>query len=402
MKNKTMISTAALIGASAFGMSQTVLAGDYEHLQEQVTSMKAEIEKMQSQQGKGTVSTHSDKVRLEVSGHVNRAIQGVDDGSDTYLNSVDNDNSSTRVRFIAESDLSSELVMGGALEVQLESNSTYKINQLNEESGDGTATFTERRAEIYFDHERFGKLWLGQGWAASDNVSELDLSGTFLANGAYAGGGAGLLFRNADGSLDSTTLYSLTSDLDGLGRNDRIRYDTPEVGGFSFATSAVQGGAWDIAGRYGYEDDGMHLMAALAYSDSSRKEDSDIDSRVNGSVAVLFDSGWNGLVSFGADDLKSTGTRAANGADPSNLYTKIGYRTTLNDMGLTSFSVDYRLSEEQQRADEEVKGYGFQVAQQIRDFKADVYFGVNQYERTAPGKNFDDITVALVGARIRF
>lgn len=400
MKNKMIIATVALAGAST--LPQMAMASEYEDLQQEISTLKSEMQKLQAKQNTGTVKSHSRKTSFEISGQVNRALQFVDDGSDTYLNSVDNDNSSTRLRAIVEAEVSKELVVGGAIEVQLESNSTAKVNQLNEESGDGTQSFTDRRAEVYLDHDRYGKLWLGQGWTASDGTSENDLSGTSVASGSYNGGAAGVLFRNADGSLDSTALGKLTSNLDGLGRNDRIRYDTPSLGGFALATSAVQGGAWDLAARYGYKDSNMKVKAALAFADQSSKASSDVDNQVNGSVAVLLNNGWNGMVSYGTQDLKAGSSRAAANADPSHFYTKLGYQTSLNNLGKTAFSVDYRLSEAQQQAGEEVEGYGVQVVQKVQQYGTEVFFSLNQFERSAQGKDYDDVTVALVGARVKF
>ncbi len=400
MKNKMIIATVALAGAST--LPQMAMASEYGDLQQEISTLKSDMQKLQAQQNTGTVNSHSRKMSFEISGQVNRGLQVVDDGSDSYLNSVDNDNSSTRLRAIVEAEVSKELMVGGAIEVQLESNSTAKVNQLNEESGDGTQSFTDRRAEIYLDHDRYGKLWLGQGWTASDGTSESDLSGTSVASGSYNGGAAGVLFRNADGSLDSTKLSKLTSNLDGLGRNDRIRYDTPSVGGFALATSAVQGGAWDLAARYGYKDSSMKVKAALAFADQSSKESSDVDNQVNGSVAVLFNNGWNGMLSYGTQDLKAGSSRAAANADPSHFYTKLGYQASLNNLGKTAFSVDYRLSEEQQQAGEEVEGFGVQVVQKVQQYGTEVFFSLNQFERSAQGKDYDDVTVALVGARVKF
>lgn len=64
---------------------------------------------------------------LTVSGQVNRAFLYADNGlvDDTYF--VDNDNSSTRVRFTAEGHLNCMNRIGAQIEVQFESNSTAAI-----------------------------------------------------------------------------------------------------------------------------------------------------------------------------------------------------------------------------------------------------------------------------------
>lgn len=401
MKNKMIVASVALAGVSS--LPQYVFASDYEDMQRQIQSLQTEMEKMKALQGKGDVSSSSRKVNLEISGHINRALQYMDDGSATSTNVVDSDASATRLRAIATAQLNDEVTFGGAIEVQLESNSTAKVNQLNDEKGDGTQNFTDRRAEIFVEHALLGKLWLGQGWTASDNTSELDFSDTWLASSAYAGTAAGVLFRDADGTLDTIQLWDLTDDLDGLGRQDRVRYDTPTLGGVSFATSYVQGGAWDAAVRYAWEGSGIKLNAALAYADASGRDSADWDNNVNGSVAVELNSGFNALVSLGTQDMKSGSDRANAGADPFHFYTKVGYKTdSMSSLGQTAFSIDYRLGEDQQQANDELTGFGIQAVQSIRDYGTDIYAGLNQYQRDMAGRDFDDVTVAVIGARVKF
>lgn len=400
MKQSVMFSAVALVSMSS--IASTVMASERQDLIREMSILKSDIELLKNNQNGSSVQYHSKKVNVELSGQINRAIQMVDDGHNSYVNNVDNDNSSTRMRVIAETNVSPDLQIGGALEVQLESNSTAKINQLNEETGDGTQTFTDRRAEIYFDHKAYGKLWLGQGWTATDGTSEVDLSGTSVAGGAYSGGAAGVLFRNTSGILESTRLGKLTDNFDGLGRDDRLRYDMPTVAGTTLSASVVQGGAWDLASRYKYKNDGLLLKAALGYADGSSSDKKDWDRQISGSVAVLFNSGWNGLLSYAQQDVKAGASRAMANADPSHLYAKFGYQAQLNDFGITAFSIDYRLSEEQRVADEEVEGYGVQVVQKVNRFNSELYFSLTQYERTAPAATYDDVTVALLGARIKF
>jgi predicted porin len=89
---------------------------------------QAEAEKIQSA-GKRAVESGNDTVRLSISGQVNRGVLAVDDGEETDVHHVDNDASSTRIRFIGEADVSDDLTVGSAIEVQFESNSTADVSQ---------------------------------------------------------------------------------------------------------------------------------------------------------------------------------------------------------------------------------------------------------------------------------
>lgn len=58
-------------------------------------------------------------------------------------------------------------------------------------------------------------------------------------------------------------MASVFNFFDGLVRNDRIRYDSPIWEGFQFATSAIDGGAFDLAGRFAREYDDFRIAAAI-------------------------------------------------------------------------------------------------------------------------------------------
>ena len=193
-----------------------------------------------SKTGEATVLTAlQEKIKRKIYGQVNRGILYSDDGDHSEFFNVDNDNSSTRMGFEGNASVTKELTLGSKIEVQFESNSTASVNQTSN-NGVGTNTFTNRKLEIYGAGEHFGKINIGQGSTASDGTAEVDFSETaIIAYSAIQDMAAGFLFRNSQtGSLTSITIGNTYSQLDGLGRNARIRYDTPVLlGGYSLSTS---------------------------------------------------------------------------------------------------------------------------------------------------------------------
>jgi len=355
-----------------------------------------------SSAGKG-IQSGNDKVRLTLSGHVNRGLLWSDDGEDSNLYHVDNDASSTRMRIIGEADTSDDMTVGAALEVQLESNSSSSVTQ-NDEDGTTSDGFTKRRAEVYFASKQYGKLWVGQGWTASEGTSEVDLSGTDLAG--YSGTtdmAGGIKFRESSGALAvvgtdgdgndiNLTAGDVFSNYDGQGRQDRIRYDTPAFGGFTFSAGAIENEAWDTALRYSADYDGTKVVGAVAYSEPSP---SSVDSRVNGSVSVLLQGGLNLTLAAGEQDVSS-------GSDPSFYYAKLGYRTRMNDAGMTAFSVDYHSADDVDDEGDEATNYGLQVVQKIDSWSTETYVGWRTYELNRSGINLQDIDALIAGARVKF
>ena len=357
------------------------------------------------------VKSGNENVALSISGQVNRALLFADDGKKEDIYNVDNDNSSTRVRFQGKAKLNENWTAGTTIEVQIESNSSGAVNQFAD-NGVGAGGFTERKLEVWFDGP-WGKVSLGQGDTASNGTSEADLSGTTvvassdikdMAGGlAFVNSATGLFCAdvNGDGLCTgadtlNTTIAGAFSNLDGLSRDDRIRYDTPEFGGFQLSTSAVAGGEADIALRYAAKMGDFKLKAAAAYSDPSSTSGG-TDSLINGSISVAHKSG--GSLTFAAADTEGKGAAR----EASYYYVKAGWTfTDLLPMGKTSFSVDYTEMEDRAALGDEATSYSFAGVHNISDFGTDLYLAYRRHELDRVGTTFDDIDAVMTGARIKF
>ncbi|MDP5291884.1 hypothetical protein Q9290_06210 [Oceanimonas sp. CHS3-5] len=404
---KTLVATAITLVMA--GTPFTVLADtqELEQLKRQLGTLLDRVEQLEAQARdaearadaaearSGSVSTSSpaissgnDKIRVSVSGHVNRAMLVVDDGEETELYHVDNDSSSTRLRVIGEGDVSPELTVGTAIEVQLESNSSFAVSQDDESpSGD---TISDRRLEVYFDHERLGKLWVGKGWTASDNSSEMDLSGTALVGySSTADIAGGIKFRDDAGDLSDSTVGDSFINLDGLGRADRLRYDTPSFGGAKLAVSAVEDSAWDAALSYSADYRYGSLAAAVAYSDQESN-----DGQVNGSASFLHTSGVSLTV--------AAGERDAGEQDPNFVYGKLGYQNQWFSAGNTAMSVDYHVANHAEFRSDKARSVGVQLVQNVDDWATELYVGYRNYDLERADESLDDVDALIAGARLKF
>ena len=178
------------------------------------------------------VTSGQERVKLAISGQVNRAMNMIDDGKNTKAYYVDNDASNSRVRFVGSAKATDDLTIGSRIEVAIAPNESSQVTQGNEESGD---FFDQRWAEVSLDSKRFGKLSLGKGDTASNNSAEVDLSKTdVIQYASIADIAGGILFRqkNSDDTLTDVSVSDAFKDLDGLSRKSRVRYDTPTFYGF--------------------------------------------------------------------------------------------------------------------------------------------------------------------------
>jgi multidrug efflux pump subunit AcrA (membrane-fusion protein) len=120
-----------------------------------------------------TVTSSQERVKLAISGQANRMVNLIDDGKNTELYFVDNDDSNTRVRFVGTAKATDDLTIGSRLEYAVTTNESSEVSQDNEDSGD---FFNTRWADLTLASNRFGKIWLGRGSTASDGTAEVDLS----------------------------------------------------------------------------------------------------------------------------------------------------------------------------------------------------------------------------------
>lgn len=373
--------------------------------QKALDTMQAELKTIKesggvTQPGRNRVVLSRDNdVELTIEGQVNRALLYYDDGNAQDVRHVDNDASSTRLAFKGSVKATDDLKIGTNIEVQFESNSTADVNQADNTAG-GTNNFTERKLELYASSKRFGTLTLGQGSTASDGMSEADLSGTDLVGySAVADSASGLSFATTGtGAITGNpTIGGAFSNLDGLSRDDRLRFDTPNWKGITLSTSVVDGGEWDLAAAYSATYDSFEVDSKIGFANQSGTRTFP-ETILGGSVSVLHDSGIN-LTAAAAQGDDDDSTR-----DSQNFwYGKLGYITeAIFPIGQSRFSVDYGQYDDVAANNDEASTYGLQFVQSISQWGTELYAGYRRYELDRPAATFDDVDIVLAGARVKF
>jgi hypothetical protein len=357
------------------------------------------------------IASGQDRVKLSVSGQVNRALLVTDDGDESDYFFVDNDNSSTRFRFIGTGQITDDFAIETALELQAESNSSADVWQENEQAG---SSISMRRAEVLFKSKKFGTGYLGRGWTASDNTTEVDLSGTaIVAYSGIADMAAGLRFRRKSGLLTTFNVFDMFDNLDGLGRDDRFRYDTPNFAGFSGAFSATtKQNQWDAALNYASEIGSFDLAGALAYwkkGDNVKKDpatglptqlrirDTARKDGWGGSFSVLHTSGFNATVAGGNANAERSGRD-----DQKYWYAKLGYRAQFWSIGDTNFSVDYWDGKNYVENSSKSKSWSITAVQQLQHYGTDLYASFRNYDPDLKTENLQDLKAFMLGARVKF
>jgi predicted porin len=359
------------------------------------------------------------EMKMKVYGQVDRALLYVDDGNETTLFNVDNSNSSTRFGLDAKATMENGLTAGAKFEAEFQSNASTDVNQIQQKTD---ATFKERHLDFFLEGG-FGKVSIGQGNTASNETSEVDLSGTSVIAYSdvkqYAGGI--IFYDNTKGSIEATPakpavpaaattpavpataatynpkVKDVFNNLDGLSRDDRVRYDTPSFSGFTASVSYLSQKAWDAALRYSAEFGGTKVAAAVAYADFA-DQNTLVKSQINGSVSVLMPMGLSLTGAAGQQDLDDPSRKE----DPMFWYAKLGYTAKLLFHGSTTFAVDYSASNDMKKDKDEATTYGAFVVQRLDAYNTELFLGYRSHALDRTGKDFADVTGTMGGARIKF
>ena len=343
------------------------------------------------------VTSGEDKVKLAISGQVNRAVNVVDDGADTEAYFVDNSASGSRFRLVGTAVLNDDLTLGTRMELGFSPNNSSKVNQDDMETDD---SFDQRYADISISSKRFGTLFLGKGDTSSNNTAEVDFSGTDVVQYASISDiAAGMLFvQSSDDKLSTIKVSDAFKDFDGLSRKDRLRYDTPKFKGAYLSASWISDQRWDTSLWWGGKGYGFQVgtAAAIAYI-NTEKNGEDSDYQYDGSFSILHeDTGLNFTLSGGMQEVDHQ-------SDPSNVWVKVGWRTDLISYGKTSFGIDYAWSDNLTTENDDGNSFGIAAVQQFNDYGAEVYAQFRNFSLNRDVEpNLEDLNVFTVGTRVKF
>jgi hypothetical protein len=365
-----------------------------QELQTQIESPAEEAKTtVQTPGGKVVTSGGGKRVKLAISGQVNRAVNIVDDGKSTDAYFVDNDNSESRVRFVGTAEATDSLTIGSTIELSIAPNKAGEVDQNNQETNN---VFDERIVEATLDSKRFGKLSLGKGHTASYGTASVDLSGTAVISYAtIADTAGGMLFRQtSDDNLTNVRIVDAFNSFDGLSRKNRVRYDTPTFHGFHLATSAISDQRYDAAVYWGVQGYGFKAAGAAAFA---YPNEDDTDFQYDGSFSLLHeDTGLNLTLSAGLLERDNQG-------DAQNLYAKVGWLTRFFSFGETAFGVDYTRSLNLPTGRDDGYSVGVAAVQQFEEYGTEVYllYRLHSLDRDAD-PSVHDINVGSIGARVKF
>lgn len=420
-------------------------SNELQDLQAQVTELMQKIDQLERRPNltdkEAVTDGTPDKVSLKISGEINKAALWADNGRNSHIQYVDNDNRYTQVDMTATAKWNEDTTVGGTVAMKINPNSSNSTDIRNTDTGNENVSVY--KSEVFVDNKRFGMIQLGRGQMASDATMEAtDFSGTdVVAIGASVyemAGGINFVNKNAangkfnlstngvNGNGTSTTpvlVNSIFADVDGAAEQDRVTYHTPEFMGFKLgaghAYRASNGDRtgndlWDVALKYAGEFFGHKFAAQVAYvhdNTSPQVADNLVTGydQVNGSAGVLFSNGLNLFVSGSHRNWDFSQAR-----DAHSWQIKPGYRHKFFECGHTNFALDYAHFENftidasaPARIKDKYKGdsWGAFIVQDFDRIATQVYLGYRHYDPKVKGNaavKLRNVDAVMGGMSVKF
>lgn len=336
---------------------------------------------------------------VTMSGQIVRSMMYADDGNNTEFTHVEGGNDTdSRFRIIVKGKLTESVDVGGLFEARLplsdrQSEQSSDANGVLTREGD-QGNFGFRKSEVTFSHATMGKLSIGQSSTSSDNRPSLGFAGN--TNGGITNGG-GLKFYDSVGKTQTVVSGDQFSSYFGT-RDDRLRYDTPSMGGLKLSVSTATE-ITDVGLNYGatYGDVTVSAAAAYAALDVDTKA-TDPEARYGAGVALTHTSGFGASVYYGTEDSASGST-----IEGETLGFELGYKTSaMSNLGETGFALVYISSEEAANDKGEATLWGLHARQSMpAGVSVFASYSMASYEDGTTA-SYDDISVALIGTQVNF
>lgn len=364
----------------------------------QDASLEKRVRALEKAGGGQSVTRSKKSMSLTLSGHINRAVQFRDNGAQSGVLHVTNNLSRTRVRWIAKGKINDDLTAGVKIELGNQSAISSAQDLGDNADANGASALDERYIDMTVASKTLGKLYMGQGSTASEDTSEYDLSGTgvITLNGDIASLAGSEAFQLSTGGAQGRTIGAVFDNLDGAGRRDRIRYDTPKFAGFKVAMAHHNADSWDVGLHYGGSIGGVKIAAGLGYSDDTTRN---FNETISGSASVLLPFG----LSFTIGAANRDSDLVAGGVEADWRYGKIGYKFKALELGETRLAIEYSQVEDLAAQGEDARYYGVAIVQIIEAVGAELYMSYHNADLDVSGAaDPEDIDVVTAGARFKF
>jgi len=164
-----------LLSSTALAAAAMVMAIPVVHADAHA-SLEKRVKALEKAGGGQSVTRSKKTMKLVVSGHINRLIQYVDNGSRSGFKHTTSIESRSRVRWIGTGKINDDLTVGTNIELGNRSapSTAQDIDTAGDNNGNGSQDpLDERHIDMTLTSKTLGKLWIGQGMSGSESAPVL-------------------------------------------------------------------------------------------------------------------------------------------------------------------------------------------------------------------------------------
>jgi len=349
---------------------------------------------------------------LTISGQITRTIGIIDDGDSTRLRHSNSGQSGTGFDLNWTSSINKDLAVKGHIDIDTDESAQGPNNAdggagFGGESGSGGANDLDNpKSRIQFVHARMGTLTIGKEAKAADGIAHKSAQSPYgFAPGLESAGSGNTQYKISDGTLSGTTINSGLSSLDCGSRAQGIRYDTPNLMGFSAAVSHSDDGDISAAGAYTGSMGGISVGLRGGFVTES---DTVGDDCWQTSLTLKHKSGLGGNIAFARIDEGSDAIDAQDSAlavrDRENMTVQLSFATKMNELGTTTLIGTYQRSHNIGDSSNETEMFAVGVGQELPG-GVSIYLKYLNFELEQDAARFqaiDDIDAVEGGVRLKF
>ena len=350
-----------------------------------------------------------DQVSLKVTGQFSTEASMVDDGFSQRVRHSDANFSSSRFRFLADSKVNANLKVRGVAEIAMNDNRNSASNARGAAHGGRSGNDLQtRKTELIFTHNQLGRVYMGAGSAGADGVMNINTHGVYSSLPGFMGLiASGHQFKSDKDTLSGASLGGQFADLDFNSRQQRIRYDTPNIGGFMVTMSHNDDQTVEAALRFRGKAAGLNIRAGAGAA-ATAGDDEAFDHQLGAQISMAH--GGSGLgITFGCGFQKRNAKATVAGIqerdfDRTGCHTQGHLKRKFNSLGASTIVVEYDRKNNMQNYGDVATGIGVNFHQHVTAAALEVWvkysnFDLEQEIGTATVK---DIDIISLGTRMKF
>lgn len=364
----------------------------------------------QATAGEARVMKNSkDQVSLKVTGQFSTEMHMVDDGFSTRVRHQDANYSSSRFRFLADSKVNANLKVRGVAEIAMNDARNAPSNaRATFNSGRSGNDLQTRKTEVIFTHNQMGRVYIGAGSAGADGVMNINTHGVYSSLPGFMGLIASShQFKEDKDTLSGASVGGQFADLDFNSRQQRVRYDTPAVGGFMLTMSHSDRQTVEAALRFSGKMFDSKVKAGIGTAQMSGEGEA-FDEMYGAQVSMAHKSGLGFTMGCGFQKRAAKVTSSAGiqetDNDRSGCHTQGHLKRKFNSLGASTIVVEYDRKANMQSHGDVATGVGVNFHQKIDAAALEVWVKYSNYdlEREVGSASVEDIDIISLGTRMKF